>query len=443
MSTDKGTAETTKTKVAYKHPDFPERSLAQLQADAAAFNLDDHLVALLFHEPFYADIIRSLHKEATDSISTAGVIAKEDILRMFWNPLFLAAYPNAGVRGILKHEALHLALEHTTQRRYEPHTAWNWATDLAINCTLSKEEMPECGLLPGRPLKMPTNFNALPPDERDRLTKVSKLIVSLPRDLTGEEYFTRLMENEDFKEMMENQEGAGVGVMDDHEGWDELSDEQREYVASRVRQVVKGAVDRADAKNSWGSIPSHMREEIRKRITGEIDWRALLRQFVGCTNRADRTTSVYRLNKKYPGIHPGNSRDYKPTLHIYLDQSGSVPDAAISLFFGELSNLSKQVTFKLFYFDTEVDEENMLLWKKGTTPQTLRTRSGGTDFEAPTKHALKTKPDGYLILTDGEASKPSHSRIRRGWVLVPGCSLAWGDVNGNETVIKMKKPLVS
>jgi hypothetical protein len=28
-------------------------------------------------------------------------------------------------------------------------------------------------------------------------------------------------------------------------------------------------------------------------------------------------------------------------------------------------------------------------------------------------------------------------------VLVPGCSLAWGDVSGNETVIKMKKPLVS
>lgn len=441
MANDTGTAESRTEKSTFEHPDFPERSLERLKADAARFDLDSHLVSLLFHEPFYADIIRSLHKEATESISTAGVIYKDGIMRLWWNPLFLAAYGPAGVRGILKHEALHLALEHTTTRRYEPHLAWNWATDLAINCTLTAEEMPACGLLPGRPLRLPKDMASLPQERQDLLKRVSALVQSLPRDLSGEEYFTRLMQDPDFKKFSESSGDGGLGEMDSHEGWDELSDEEREYVAGKVRHAVKGAVERADTKNSWGSVPAAMREEIRKKITGEIDWRAVLRQFVGCTQRADRMTSVYRLNKKYPGIHSGCTRDYVPTINVYLDQSGSMSDDDIALLFGELGHLAHRVNFMLYYFDTEVDEKNALAWKRGTVPKTLRTRCGGTDFEAPTRHAAKTKCEGYIILTDGGAPKPSASRIRRAWVLVPGQKLAWSDLDARETVIYMKKPL--
>ena len=44
MAKDNGTAE--QVSGVYTHPEFPERSLERLQADAAKFNLDDHLVAL-------------------------------------------------------------------------------------------------------------------------------------------------------------------------------------------------------------------------------------------------------------------------------------------------------------------------------------------------------------------------------------------------------------
>ena len=74
-------------------------------------------------------------------------------------------------------------------------------------------------------------------------------------------------------------------------------------------------------------------------------------------------------------------------------------------------------------------------------PKALRTRCGGTDFEAPTNHAMKTKPEGYIILTDGGAPKPEHSRIRRCWVLVPGQELAWGEADARDVVVKMKKPI--
>ena len=446
MANDTGTADSTQKKGEYKHPDFPDRSLDRLRKDAETFDLDDHLVALLFKEPFYADIIRSLHKERTEKIPTAGVLFKDDIMKMWWNPLFLAAYNASQVTGILKHEALHLALEHTTTRRYDPHMIWNWAADLAINSTLSEEEMPPCGFRPGRPLKRPNEWDTMSPEEQGRHEKVSALIESFPLHLTSEEYFSRLMESEVVQEMMkkgESGEGApGMEGMDDHSGWDELSDEEREYVAGKVRQAVKEAQERADAKNTWGSVPASMREEIRKKVRGEIDWKSVLRHFVGTTSRADRLSSVYRMNRKYAGIHPGHARDYKPTLNCYIDQSGSMSDEDIILCFGELANLSHRVDIVVYHFDTEVDEDSKTTWKKGmANPKALRTRCGGTDFDAPTKHAAKTKPEGYIILTDGGAPKPDFSRIRRCWVLVPGQELAFGEADAKDVVVKMKRPI--
>lgn len=442
MGKDTGTVEERKVKGDYKHPDFPDRSLEQLKQDASGFDLDSHLVSLLFKEPFYADIVRSLHKEMTSTIPTAGVLYKDGIMRLWWNPLFLAAYNPVQVAGILKHEALHLALEHTTTRRYEPHQVWNIACDLAINSTLSEEEMPPCGFRPGKKFKEPGDWDSWTPEQQERHLKLSALIQSFPLHLTGEEYFGRLMEDPTVQEMMASGEEGEFGGFDDHEGWGDLSDEEREYVAGKVRQGVKEAMERADVKNSWGSVPASMREEIRKKVRGEIDWKAVLRNFVGNTSRADRLSSVYRMNRKYPGVHAGHSRDYRPTLNCYIDQSGSMTDDDILLCFGELANLSSRCDINVYHFDTSVDENSKTVWKKGmASPKALRTRCGGTDFRAPTEHAKKTKPEGYIILTDGGADKPDHSRIRRCWVLVPGRKLAWGDPDSRDVAVYMKKPV--
>lgn len=440
MATDNGTAE--KVKGAYVHPEFPERSIERLRADAERFDLDAHLVALLFDESFYADVIRSLQKEATESISTAGVLFKDGVMRMWWNPLFLAAYPAAQIRGILKHEALHLCLEHTTTRRYEPHTVWNWACDLAINCTLSEAEFPKCGLRPGTPLKRPGNWSTLGPEEQARHEKLSALIASFPPHLSSEEYFTRLMEDPEVSKMIE-ESGESSGF-DDHTGWDELSDEDREWAAGKVREAVKNAQERADTRNSWGSVPASMRDEIRRKIAGEIDWKSVLRHFTGVTNRADRLNSIQRLNRKYPGVHSGVAREYKPRIGCFIDQSGSMSDSDIALCFAELAQLAHRLEITVYHFDCTVDESSKTSWKKGSPiPKALRTRSGGTDFEAVTKfvHESKDKFEAYIILTDGGAPKPSRSRIRRAWVLVPGQELAFGDADTGDVIVKMKKPI--
>jgi predicted metal-dependent peptidase len=231
------------------------------------------------------------------------------------------------------------------------------------------------------------------------------------------------------------------GTMDDHEGWDELSDEERELVKGKVRKMVEDAVKDCDRTGNWGSISSGTRATLREMISNEVPWQAVLKQFCGLTRRANRSSSVRRLNRKYTGIHPGTQKGYTSSIAVYIDQSGSVGNDDLELLFAELRSLAKRTEFIMYHFDTDVDLDSETTWKKGRTPAAHRTRCGGTNFKCVTDHANKNSSrfDGYLILTDGEASDPGPSKLKRGWVLVPGQKLYF-EASKRDFVISMKTP---
>jgi predicted metal-dependent peptidase len=416
-------------------------------ARLAGFDMDSHLVALNWADSFYADVIRSLTKIETVDIPTAGVVQKGSEITMWWNREFCAGLSDKQVRGLLKHESLHLILLHTTTRRYEPHWVHNWAADL-----------PEGGLIPGKPFPKLTAEQVAErtPEEVERHEKLSALIASFPKHESTEWYFGKLMENETIKEMEQERKDAeeafkemmgklmeGMGK-DSHEGWgdsDNVSEEDRQLAEGKIRQVLKEASQKADRQNSWGTVPAEMQAAIRKLVSGEIPWQSILRQFVGYTHRQDRMETWTRSAKKDPMGQPGVTYSYLPSINVYVDQSGSVPDSSLELFFGELAALSRKATFRVYYFDTEVDVKNGFEWRRGMSVNPKRTRCGGTDFDAPTKHANADRScDAYMILTDGGAPKPASGKKRRAWILDPGNDLYFKDVESRDVVVKMKHP---
>lgn len=415
--------------------------------EAKAFRLDPHLISLMWDEPFFSKVLRTVTKIRTEAIPTAGVLAKDGDIKMWWNAKFLAGLTTKQIKGLLKHECYHLIFEHTTTRRHDPHLVWNYATDLAINSMIPEEELPNGGLIPGKA------FDELKPEQIEKMGEeryakfqaLSALIESFPKGESSEWYFARLMENEDAKEALTNPgEGDGEGMpggFDDHGGWDDLSDEDRELIKGKVKDAVKQAVKECDNTGQWGSVSQEHRGVIRELITNEIPWQSVLKQFCGMSRRADRTSNIRRLNRKYAGIHPGTYRNYTSSIAVYVDQSGSVGDEDLALLFGELKSLAKRTEFTLFNFDTEVDESSERTWRGNRSPGIARTRYGGTDFKAPTEHANKNRHrfDGYLILTDGEAPDPGPTRLKRGWVVTPGRNMYF-DVSKRDFVIKMKEP---
>ena len=413
-----------------------------------SFDIDPHIISLYFNEPFYAKILRGLTKTCTKDIPTAGVLAKDGDIKMWYNPGFMHSLTDLQCRGLLKHEAMHLALFHTTVRRLEPHHVHNYAADLAINSCIPEIELPEGGLFPGKAFEAltETQKEKMSNDAQERYERMSAFIADLPTGLSTEEYFSKLMNDDQMKKDMDSQKDAGEGdgtpgQMDDHDGWDGMTEEEKDLVTGKIKQAVKEAVKDCDDKGQWGSVPAAVQSEIRKLISNEIPWQAVLKKFVGFTKRSVRSTSWNKINKKNPMLMPGARKKNTASIAVYIDQSGSVSGTELELLFGELQSLAKYTEFTTFHFDCTVDEESEAVWKKNRVQAPHRTRSGGTDFGTVQAHATKNKHrfDGYLVLTDGYAANPGISRMKRGWVITTqGEVQDW--MGGKDFIIKRKEP---
>jgi predicted metal-dependent peptidase len=432
------------------------------------FNIGLHFLNLYRDEPFFYGIYRVTDRIMSRSaVPTAGVTVVNGTQTFIWNQDFISSLPVLHVTGLLKHEAYHLIYEHCTHRRRDPHFVWNWATDLSINCNIDETELPEGGLCPGKPLRRPDvdAWNAMGPDEQRRFEALSKLIVSFPPDMEAEWYFERLMEDPTVKEMVEAAEAAEAAAkslrdaigraladamgMDDHDSWgeaydvdgegSELPDSVAQQIGGVLRDAIRETVSRCDGSGRWGSVPAKMQARIRSLISNEVDWKTLLRQFLGRSVRAEARNTHKRVNHKVPYTFPGRTRSRTSKVNVYVDQSGSVHDHALALFYATLRSLAGLATFTFYPFDSEVDEENSFTWKKGDKkPELSRFRCGGTSFQAVVDHANASKGhvDGVIILTDGGCSKPSRCNVRLAYLISPGDKLFF-DPDPNDIVIQM------
>jgi len=414
----------------------PYEHIHATEAQGAAFDLQPHLVGMLLTEPFFAHLIRTITKVRDEKLPTAGVCVKDNDLYLYWNPRFLAKLTSEEVFGLLKHECYHLFFDHCTSRRMEPHNIHNIATDLAINSVIPENELPKCGLFPGKPIDM---SRITDPEQLANTKILSDKIQSFPTDMSSDWYFSSLMEDPNVQAAMASGSGQDM-QMDSHEGWGEMSDEEREIVKGKVREILRQAVRRSDNNNSWGSVPSQMRENLRKMVSEAVDWKALLRNFVGTSQRLNKSSTLRRINRKYPYIHPGVSRSHTATVGVFVDMSGSVSDEALEQIYGVLGSLAKQVMFKFYPFDSEVDEKNAFDWKKGQKKESVRYRAGGTSFIAVNEFVKKHRGefDAVIICTDGCAEDPGPSPLRRAWVLVPGTRLAFKE-SSNDIVVSMEE----
>ena len=191
--------------------DIPTAKAQLTEAELAAFDLGNHLTALMWDEPFFSAMLRDVTKIETDSIPTAGVLAKDGDIKMWWNRSFLAGLNSKQVKGLLKHEVYHLVFEHTTSRKKTPHIVHNYATDLAINspAMIPEEELPQGGLIPGKAIHIdPAEYAKLDAEAKARFDRISGKIEALPPNMSSEWYFGQLMDDD---EMVEDLTGGDKG----------------------------------------------------------------------------------------------------------------------------------------------------------------------------------------------------------------------------------------
>jgi len=398
----------------------PELTEEEVAERARTFNLNVHMHRLLLDEPFFAALSRRMDKRPTTSIPTAGVrVTEEGKLEMVYNRGFFAKMTDAERRDVLKHEFYHIILQHVTGGRFASfrdmtpaqRKRHNIAMDLAINCHLPN--LPEGGCVPGKgPFK------------------------DLPSFKSAEWYLKNFPENEgegegdDEGDDEGDGEGEGPGgggsgngpfedgIIDDHSGWDDVDEQTKQIAEERVKDFIREAADEANkTSRGWGSVPADTKKEILAAISNKVDWKSVLRYFVKQSQKANKRSTVRKINKRYPYMHPGKKATRRAKVAIAIDQSGSVSDSMLAAFFAELNGLAKLAEFTVIPFDTRVDPEKNWIWKKGENRKRERTMYGGTCFNAPTKFVNeKGGFDGLIVLTDMEAPKPVACKVQRMWM---------------------------
>ncbi len=432
------------------------------------FDLNKHVARLLMNEPFFAALSRRVDKRV-GNIPTAGVRVNPETAQfeMLYNPKFFEGLTDVERTGVLKHEFYHLVFEHVTGRLPEEVKAnpalakkWNFATDLAINSHLHGQ-LPEGCLMPGEGpfADLPSGKSAewywanLPEnddggsgeneekgDTEDSEGEEEGDEESAPGEGEGEEE-----ENNDDQgdgsgdddgegegsgggdgegEGGEEAEGEGAGgngvpddgVLDDHSGWGG-ENAANDIAKERLKDAVRKAAEEAAKAGSWGSVGSDMRRDITDRLlTTKIDWKNVLRYFIKTSQRASRRSTIKRINRRYPYIHPGRTQTRTAKIAVSIDQSGSVDNGMLQAFFAELNKLAGLAEFTVIPFDTDVSEEHVFVWKKGDKRKWERVMCGGTCFNAPTKYVNEGQFDGHIVLTDMCAPKPIASSCQRMWM---------------------------
>jgi len=360
------------------------------------------------------------------------------------------------VKGVLLHEFYHIMLLHVTSRLPSGKMTkkWNIATDLAINSELTvfaRDMDTETGYTVESSL-LPLDLACIP---------TVGPFAKLNPHLSAEQYMTLLPDNgegegegeegqgddsdgkgqgkgeesgddEDGKGESEGEGGENEGSspgngngngFDDHSDWGDSdgTDEKRKIAEERLKESIKEAFVEAQSRG-FGSVSQGMRRTIKEVITPKVNWRSILRSFVKASQRADRTSTIKRLNRRYAYIHPGRKAKRQAKIAVSIDQSGSVSDSMLTAFYSELEKLAQIADFTIVPFDTKVSEEHVHVWKKGDRHKKIRYMHGGTCFNAPTKWVNEHKFDGHIVLTDMEAPKPVSSKCQRMWMTTKACA---------------------
>lgn len=354
---------------------------AKTEDKRAAELMTKAVAAIVLDDPFYGYMLlrQEIKQDPTlETAATNGAWIK-------YNPEFLKKLTLPQIKGLLKHEVMHICHMHHLRRQNRDPRKWNYATDYVINAHLKQAgvALPEGGLID-------TQY----------------------ADYSSEHVYNILPEPPD------GNMGApswNFGGVEDAPDLYDASGNVNEVIQHQMEEDVK--VDVLQAHNTakiMGKLPAGIDRLVESIRESRMPWRQILARFFRATSKNDY--SWLRPNRRFlaHGI-------YLPSLHsealgpivIGVDTSGSIAGPELEQFFGCINGILRQTrpeTVHVVYCDAEV--ANTQVFKAEDYPLTSKKMKpaggGGTDFR-PVFEYVKEKrinPCALLYLTDMYGSFP-------------------------------------
>lgn len=373
---------------------------------------------MVLEDMFVHEVLMMMEKRPTTSIATMGVSVLDATLILYYNPEFIRKLSDAELRYVVTHEIYHVVLHHCTVRRPEDlkqQGIWNKAADLAIN-SLIPESADRC--MPKGDMKglKPKDFGF---DEKLSMEQYLQLLRDKGDD--GSNGSGGVYGSSGSGEGGEGKGKPGQGQgFDDHGGWRE-SEIVKEIIRNKVEQL-------ATRERSWGNMAGDIKAMILAAQKSKVDWRKLLRHFLGLLPTSRQQSTFTKPNRRYGWPYCGTKRLHVDRKLVAIDTSGSIGDDELAQFLVEVNKLCEIQPVDLQLFDHELQGKCMPFERKRAKFDFAGR--GGTAFTPVFKFAEEHRYQSLIILTDGAAEapdKPAHVKDIL-WVITGGGKppVEWG-----------------
>jgi predicted metal-dependent peptidase len=368
-------------------------------------SLENAVVRLLKHRPFYGHFILNMRREERNlNGKGAGVTVKNGIPVMAVDPVKFSTLTAPQQQALLEHLVKHLLHLHPLRRKGRNLHDWDIACDLAINTGITG--LPDDSLLPA--------------------------CYDVPDGLAAEEYYDLLVPPFDTG----NLDGSGFGdadtsengaagdeqsrdtatTFDSHAHWSDADSTPHALAEETVRAITRDSL-----RGSDGETPAELQVVVDTLLSHpHIPWRQILHQFIATAGRTGRRSSWTREHRRFSHTTPGIRKRRRLNLLIGIDVSDSTNITELREAFAvELLQIAagRDAAITLLYANSRIQK---IASFKGTPMIAERYDGGGfTDLRpvfdyARTMHPL---PAAVIYLTDGIGPTPEIMEFPTLWVL--------------------------
>lgn len=373
----------------------------------AKLQLDRAIVRLINEEPFYGHILASLRKVIMPGLKLYK--GERGTAAIMWDghQAYLAVQPDFWIEnqefqtGLVKHEVLHIVFDHPTRSLgLESDELANIAGDLVCNQHI--DHLPEWVV----------DIKRFEFKENLTMQEYYKLLLDKCSKQKVPGGYTIQMGR--FGSGQKGQDGQGNEFDDmrpiDSHNWKDVRNNPQ--LRAQLRDAVRRAYNNTDKSKLPGTITGAIEQLINARPP-EINWKQKLKRWMTATFDDELTYTKRRRSKRY-GTFPGLKHEAEGCYAMVIfDTSGSITDAELSQFFGELKGIIKSTNSKvdLVQHDTEICGEPIWDYRNFSSKDLVKGR-GGTDLRPAYKLLNERIQQGHeyscvIHMTDGYGPFPN------------------------------------
>jgi predicted metal-dependent peptidase len=324
---------------------------------------------------FYASVLYQMPMVEKSSLPTMATDGKS----IFYNAEFTDALSEAELDGVKVHEAYHRILKHHLRMGKRDAELWNIACDYAINPIIIQSGLvlPEGALI----------------DDKFKGMSAEKIYDLLKQD-QGDDGNGGGGSGQPQPQEWGNVEDQGGG----------MSEDQIKSEEATINAQVVMAVN--SMKTEAGKLPANIKEIIDEMKRSQIDWKDVLRRFVG--GDQPEGYSYRRPNRRQwylnEVVTPVSNKIGCGDIVVGIDTSGSVSSIELSHFLGELNAIAESSGAESVTIITcDYDVQDVVRYEKGDQIEDISCKGRGGTRVMPVFDYIaenNINVDNFIYFTD-------------------------------------------